>query len=84
MHISHQTIKETAQGMFARRMCGSIMETITPTRNLDINFDFIGLISRCDLPKTGELAEHKKSWAEFHREFEIDFRDYVNNRKDSK
>ena len=75
---SHKEIKEVAQGMFAKRICGESMDNIVPSRELDINFDFKGLIDRCDLPIGSDLRQHEAAWSLFHSKFESDFREYVN------
>jgi len=74
----HKEIKEVAQGMYAKRVCGEIMDNIVPSKDLDINFDFKALIDRCDLPIGSDLRQHEAAWSLFHREFERDFRKYVN------
>ncbi len=75
---SHKEIKEVAQGMYAKRICGEAMDNIIPSRELDIDFDFKALVARCDLPVGSDLNQHEMAWSLFHREFEIDFRKYVN------
>jgi hypothetical protein len=79
--VGYTEIREVAQGMYARRVCGEIMDNILPKRDLDVDFDFVGLVARCSLPEGETLDDHRKSWALFSQEFDKEFKDFVNNRK---
>jgi len=78
VEVSHKDIKEVAQGMFAKRICGKALDRMVMIRDLNIDFDFVALIERCDLPKGSDLNQHEMAWSLFHREFERDFRKFVN------
>ena len=75
MDTQYQKIKETAQGLFAKRICGTLTDKIKTTE-LDVDFDFVGFVDGCELPCCGDLSEHEYIWGLFHEKFEVEYRNY--------
>jgi len=66
--------------MYARRICGDIMDKLVPLIPYegDFNFEFV---NDCDVPKPGsggDLRQHEAAWDLFRRDFNREWKKYVN------
>jgi len=77
----YKQAKEIATGLYARRICGDVMDRIAPVEEYDGDFPF-DFVNDCDVPKPdsgGDLRQHEAAWDLFFRDFNREWKKYVNS-----
>lgn len=76
--ISFDKLKGIANGMYAKRICGSILESIVPLINYTGDFPLRELVLKAEIPVGPKLDQHEAAWSLFDRDFRRYWKDFVN------